>query len=99
ELLVAGSRDRDPLTPYVVRIATIGSTDAARRAEVRLARTATSTATAAPTTYDRYSTLLSGMPMSSPLRRTNAAVRMSPTTTPGRTSFTTSNRTMAITRP
>jgi hypothetical protein len=62
ELLVAGSRDRDPLTPYVVRIATIGSTDAARRAEVRLARTATSTANAAPTTYARVPRCSAGCP-------------------------------------
>jgi hypothetical protein len=36
--------------------------------------------------------------MFSPLRRMNAAVRMSPTTTPGSTSFTTSNKTMPSTR-
>ena len=68
---------------YSERMATIGRTDAARRAGARLARTATSIAIAAPTTYASVSTLLSGMPMFSPLRRMRAAVRMSPTATPG----------------
>ena len=36
--------------PYSDRMATIGGTDAARRAGARLARTATSTAIAEPTT-------------------------------------------------
>src|SRR5439155_15967463 len=83
---------------YSERMATIGWTEAARRAGTRLATTAMSTATAAPTTYDKYSTLLSGMPIfSTPLRRMRAAVRMTPMTTPGSTSFTTSNKTMPST--
>jgi hypothetical protein len=45
------------------RMATIGWIEAARRAGARLATTAMSTATAAPATYDKYSTLLSGMPI------------------------------------
>ena len=60
-------------------MATIGWTDAARRAGAMLATTATSTAIAAPTTYDRYSTLLSETPMFSALRRMRNAVRMTPT--------------------
>ena len=45
---------------YSERMATIGRTDAARRAGARLARTATSIAIAAATTYVSVSTLLSG---------------------------------------
>src|SRR6476659_6738167 len=48
---------------YVDRIATSGSTDAARWAGARLAATAMRTAIAAPTTYASGSMLLSGMPM------------------------------------
>ena len=73
-------------------MATIGSTDAARRAGARLATTATSIAIAPPTTYASVSTLLSEMPMFTALRRMRAAVRMSPTVMPGVVSFTTSNR-------
>jgi hypothetical protein len=89
------ARIRNSIRFYSERMATMGWTEAARRAGARLATTATSTATAAPTTYDRFSTLLSGMPDLSPLRRMRVAVSMTATTTPGSTSFTTSNKTMA----
>ena len=58
-------------------MATIGSTDAARRAGARLATTATSIAIAPPTTYASVSTLLSEMPMFTALRRMRAAVNES----------------------
>ena len=48
--VIEGDSERLALKLYIDRIATIGCTDAARRAGTRLARTATSTAIAAPTT-------------------------------------------------
>ena len=78
------------------RMATMGRTDAARRAGAGLARTATSIAIAAATMYASVSTLLSEMPMG--LRRMKAAVRMSPTATPGAVSLTTPNRIIRSTR-